>query len=65
MKKTIIAAMALAATLVAGCVSECQQCQLRPDSERPEQRQKQSSFSDEHFVWESWAYGTNRVEQTK
>lgn len=67
MKKLFIAAMCAALIALGGCVSDCGQCGAdnKPIVQAPGCAGKSSSFGDEQYVWESWQYGTNRVDQAK
>ena len=66
MKKLFIAAIC-AVMALGGCISDCGQCGVdtKPTVQVPCYGDKSSSFGDEQYVWESWQYGTNRVDQTK
>ena len=65
MKRLFIAAACIAGMALCGCVSDCGQCGHDPVVQAPGYTGGSSSFGDEQYVWESWQYGTNRVDQTK
>lgn len=67
MKKLFIAVACVAVMVLGGCISDCGQCGAdnKPAVQTPGYAGKNSSFGDEQYVWESWQYGTNRVDQAK
>ena len=67
MKKLFIAVACVVVMAFDGCVSDCGQCGAnnKPAVQAPGYAGEKSSFGDEQYIWESWQYGTNRVDQAK
>ena len=67
MKKLFIAAICSAVMIFSGCISDCDQCCIdrEPNMQAPSYSAGNSSFGDEQYIWESWQYGTNRVDMKK
>ena len=67
MKKLFIAIACAAIIVLGGCVSDRGQCGTdnKPTVQVLGYTGENSSFGDEQYVWESWQYGTNRVDRAK
>lgn len=67
MKKLFIVVACVAAMALGGCISDCGQrgTDNKPAVQAPGYVGESSSFGDEQYIWESWQYGTNRVDQAK
>ena len=67
MKKLFIVVACVAAMALGGCVSDCGKCDAcnKPVIKAPDCSGRNSSFGDEQYIWESWQYGTNRVDKAK
>ena len=70
MKKICIAAICAAVMSFSGCISngsenERSDCYDKPAVQASAQSGQHSQFADEQYVWETWQYGTNRVNQAK
>ena len=67
MKKLFIVVACIAAMALGGCISDCGKCDAckKQTVQRLDHAGKNSSFGDEQYIWESWQYGTNRVDKAK
>ena len=67
MKKLFIVIACVAAMALGGCVSDCGKCDAgnKQAVQAPGCAGINSSFDDEQYIWESWQYGTNRVDKAK
>ena len=67
MKKLFIVVACVAAMALGGCVSDCGKCDACKEQtvQGRDPAGKNSSFGDGQYIWESWQYGTNRVDKAK
>ena len=66
MKKLFIAAIC-AVMALGGCISDCGKCDAgyKPAVQASGCSGRNLSFGDEQYIWESWQYGTNRVDKAE
>jgi len=63
MKKTFLKFLIIAALAVVPGCKNCPDCFFTDPSSKTNAVPASTSFSDEHYIWESWFFSTNVVPE--